>query len=500
MSFDTPRVMTTHPFPTVVAPVADVNYLPLSILRQAPTRKGRVPQQGDQPVAAGAVRQMLIHQATHDPVTGLITGGLLPQRIRTALEHRGRRGGRVAIGFLGLDRFKRINDAMGHAGGNELLRQVADRLVGQLRPGDSLARYAADEFAIVWPSDVDVDAGALGQRLLDCLAEPFELEGGCVHVTASVGVASTVGHPDEDTLLLASAAAMSVAKSRGGNCVHEFDEALRADSDRRMRVESDLRAALAASELVLHYQPVIDLDNGLPVGVEALVRWPSADGRMRPPGEFIPVAEASDLILTIGRWVLERACHDAAEFTGPASGMHVAINISARELAQPSLAEHVQGALDASGLDPARLFIEVTETALLVNETLAEETLANLTRLGIHIAVDDFGTGYSSLLYLRRYPITVLKVDRTFVAGLGERADDEAICRSVVSLSHALNLTAVAEGVETQTQADTLRSYGCQYAQGYLWSPAVPLASLNATLTELRRRPAALTPRPGVAG
>lgn len=500
MSFHTPHLLTSHPLPTDVEPVANVKYLPLSILPRSPGHKSRFPQAGDQPLAAGQVRRMLAHQATHDAVTGLITGDLLPHRIRTALEHRGRRGGRVAIGFLGLDRFKRINNAMGHAGGNELLRQVADRLLGQLRPGDSLARYAADEFAVVWPSDINVDAGALGQRLLDCLAEPFELDGGCVHVTASVGVASTVERPDADTLLLASAAAMSVAKSRGGNCVHEFDEALRADSARRMRVESDLRTALATKELVLHYQPVIDLDNGLPVGVEALVRWPRADGRLLAPNEFIPVAEASDLILGVGRWVLEQACHDAAGFTGPAAGMHVAVNISARELAQPSLAEQVQGALETSGLDPARLFIEVTETALLVNETLAEQTLENLTRLGIHIAVDDFGTGYSSLLYLRQYPITILKVDRAFVAGIGERPDDEAICRSVISLSHALNLTAVAEGVETRAQADTLRSYGCQYAQGYLWSAAVPLASLNATLADLRRRPAAFTHGPGVAG
>ncbi|MDO8308039.1 MAG: bifunctional diguanylate cyclase/phosphodiesterase [Actinomycetota bacterium] len=430
---------------------------------------------------------MLDHQATHDSITGLITGVLLPQRIGAALEHRSRRGGQVAVGFLGLDRFRRVNESLGYSAGDDLLRQVASRLAGELRVGDSLARYSADEFVIVRSTDVQDDAVALGQRMLDCLSEPFELDGTCFSVSASIGVATTVGLPEADTLLLASAAAMSVAKTRGGNCVHEFDDALRAEASRRMAVESDLHTALTKNELVLHYQPVIDLDNGRPAGVEALVRWRCADGRLVPPDDFIPVAEASGLIVELGRWVLDQACRDAAQFTGPAAGMHVSVNMSARELAQPGLAGQVRATLATSGLEPTRLFIEVTESALMVNEALAEQTLKELTRLGVHIAVDDFGTGYSSLLYLRRYPITILKVDRAFVSGIGESTDDEAICRSVVSLSQALNLTAVAEGVETRLQADALRSYGCRYAQGFLWSAAVPLADLNDTLAELRK-------------
>ncbi len=429
------------------------------------------------------MRRLLAQQALHDPLTGLINRTLLMSRIDRALSHRGRRGGRVAVSFIGLDRFKRVNDSLGHVGGDDLLVQVSRRLKFQLRAGDTLARFGSDEFVVLWAADVGPRSVMLSQGLVDCLTEPFDIGGSPVTISASVGVASTVDVPDGDELLLGSASAMTDAKSRGGNCVREFNDTFRAESQRQTRMEADLRTALSKSELVLHYQPVIDLDSGMPVGVEALVRWLRPDGRLVPPCEFIPVAEDTGLIVPLGRWVLNRACKDAVNFTGPAAGMHLSVNLSAIELAQPALLDHVRRALDDSGLDPARLFIEVTESALMHNEDLASDLLDGLTKLGIHIAVDDFGTGYSSLLYLRKYPITVLKLDRAFVSGIGKSKDDEAICRSVIALSQSLNLTAVAEGVETPEQANALHMYGCQFAQGFLWSPAVPLANLNSALS-----------------
>ncbi len=423
-------------------------------------------------------------QTTLDALTGLITDGMLSDRIAEYLSEPRLEGERVDIAFLGLDRFERINQSLGMRHGDELLVQVSQRLSDRIRPGDTLARFSGDEFVVVMTTDVDDDAVGLGKDLLDCFVEPFPIGGNRIAISASVGLSSTVGHPEPDDLLEDAASAMIAAKGHGGNRVQTFDQATRDRAVHAVALETDLSLAVAESEIVVHYQPVIDLDSGTPVGVEALARW-ERDGVFVPPGEFIPVAEASGLILTLGRRVLNQACHDAVRFSGPSAGFHVAVNLSTRELMSTTIVDDVRAALGASGLEAGRLFLEITESALMQDEALAGETLDALTDMGVGIAVDDFGTGYSSLLYLRRYPITVLKVDQAFVGGIGTSADDEAICRSVLGLAQSLNLRSVAEGVETQAQADVLRAYGCKHAQGFLWSPAVPFAQLNAALDRL---------------
>ncbi|HEU0101987.1 MAG TPA: GGDEF domain-containing response regulator [Mycobacteriales bacterium] len=428
-------------------------------------------------------QRALTHQALHDALTGLPNRVLLADRLAQALADGTRRRSRVGVGFLDVDDFKRVNDSLGHGAGDALLVQLAGRLTKELRAGDTLCRYSGDEFAVVWRDlDAEDDLAALGQRLIATLDEPFVLGDASVRVSASVGIAPGGPGDDVEDLLLAAAAAKVEAKRRGGDRVQTFSDDLRRGAGAMLATEMSLRDALARSELVLHYQPVMDLQTGRPVGVEALARWQHPTRGLLPPSEFIAVAEARGLAVPLGRWALEQACRDAVAFDGPALGLHVAVNLSARQLTTPDLLAHVDAALAATGLPADRLVLEVTESALMTDEESATQTLTALSARGVGISLDDFGTGYSSLLYLRRFPITAVKLDRTFVAGMVDSADDEAICASVVSLAHAVGATSVAEGVETAEQYATLRGLGCRQAQGFLWSPAVPVEQLADVL------------------
>ncbi len=432
------------------------------------------------------VQQALAHQALHDGLTGLPNRLLLTDRISQALLDRGRRSGEVAVAFLDLDHFKRVNDSFGHPVGDALLVQVAERLSERIRATDTLARLSGDEFVVVWRDlNTPDDALALSEMLVEALLEPFDLGGPTVNVSASVGLVVACPTDDVEDLLHASDAAMYEAKGHGGNRVRTFTDALRDGRDLTLAAEADLRDALARSELVLHYQPVIDLASGRAVAVEALVRWQHPEQGLLAPAQFIPVAESSGLIVPLGRWVLDQACKDAAAAKGPLSGLDVAVNLSVRQLTQSDVVTHVRDALQESGLDPRRLLLEVTESAVVEDAEVATATLEELSRLGVRVALDDFGTGYSSLLYLRLCPISALKLDRGFVAGIGVSADDEAICSSVVSLAHAVGATSIAEGVETLEQYAALREVGCRQAQGFLWSPAVSLAAVPAMLRSL---------------
>ncbi|WP_165372660.1 putative bifunctional diguanylate cyclase/phosphodiesterase [Pengzhenrongella frigida] len=439
----------------------------------------------------------LAHQVLHDALTGLPNGALLADRLGQALVDsiRGDRG--VGVAYIDIDHFKRVNDSLGHAAGDALLVQVARRLTSCMRAGDTLARYSGDEFVAVW-RDVasDEDAAILGGRLARSLTAPFEIGAASVNITASVGV--VVGQPTQtgDELMLAADAAMYDAKSRGRGRVRVFSAELRDHPGDDLATEVALQAALSRSELVLHYQPVIDLWTGRVVGVEALVRWQHPERGLLPPRHFIPTAELSGLIVPLGRWALDRACRDAAAMTGPAAGLDVAVNLSARQLTHPDVVRHVRDALESSGLDPRRLMLEVTESAVLEDDEVAAVALDTLSALGVRIAIDDFGTGYSSLLYLRRYPIDALKLDRAFVSGLTTSPDDEAICASVVSLAHAVGATSIAEGVETVGEYAALRGYGCQQAQGFLWSPAVPIEELAEVVVACHRVPRPARTRP----
>jgi diguanylate cyclase (GGDEF)-like protein len=429
------------------------------------------------------VQDELSHQAMHDALTGLPNRLLLTDRLEQALADAARRKRQLGVAFLDLDHFKRINDSLGHAAGDALLLQVAERLTHLMRVGDTLSRYSGDEFVVVWRDLAAVDdAKVLGTRLTDALSKPFDLGSTSVNLSASVGVVVGDGTGTTDELLMAADAAMYDAKRHGGGRLRVFSHELREGVEELMATEVGLRAGLSRSELVLHYQPVIDLMTGAPVAVEALARWQHPERGLLAPNQFIPVAESSGLIVPLGRWAIEQACLEAAAFSGAAEGLNVAVNLSVRQLTHPDIVAHVREALFSSGLDPNRLMLEVTESAFMDDAEAASLALNSLAELGVRIAIDDFGTGYSSLLYLRRYPITALKLDRVFVSGIGVNLNDEAICRSVVSLAHAVGATSIGEGVETVEQYAALRALGCRQAQGFLWSAAVPAASLSRVL------------------
>ncbi|MCU1592911.1 MAG: domain S-box/diguanylate cyclase protein [Frankiales bacterium] len=423
----------------------------------------------------------LAHQGLHDALTGLPNRVLLSDRLKQGCADAHRRGRRVAVAFLDLDHFKRVNDSLGHAAGDILLVQVAQRLASVMREGDTLARYSGDEFVIVWRDlALDEDLTALPARVFEVLTGPFDLGDTSINLSVSVGMAASGGDAagSVDELLMAADAAMYDAKRQGGARLRVFSAELREELDEFMTTEVDLRAALQRSELVLHYQPVIDLTSGNPVAVEALVRWDHPQRGLLTPSHFIPVAETSGLIVPLGKWVIERACRDAAAFHGAAEGLDVAVNLSVLQLIQPDIVGQVRGALQRSGLAPERLLLEVTESVFMHDVEAAAATLNGLAQLGARIAIDDFGTGYSSLLYLRRYPIRALKLDRAFVSGIGLSLNDEAICNSVVALARAIGATSIGEGVETVEQFAALRALGCQQGQGFLWSAAVPAADL----------------------
>jgi diguanylate cyclase (GGDEF)-like protein len=433
------------------------------------------------------VQLALSHQALHDDLTGLPNRLLLLDRLNQALSDCERRGCEVAVVFIDLDHFKRINDSLGHHTGDDLLVQVAHRLGQHMRGADTLSRYSGDEFVVVCRDLASVaEATILSQRFADVMKEPFLLGTTSVNISASLGLAVGRSQQSAENLLLAADAAMYDAKRRGRGRVRVFSDELRRGAEERMVTEVGLRGALTRGELVLHYQPVIDLETGRATAVEALVRWQHPERGLVGPDDFIPVAEASGLVVSLDRWVLAQACSDATAFEGAAAGLDVAVNLSVRQLTQPDVVSHVQEAIATSGLPPERLVLEVTESAVMEDEDAAALALLRLSHLGVRIAIDDFGTGYSSLLYLRRYPVSTLKLDRAFVSGISVSRDDEAICSSVVSLAHAVGATSIAEGVETTEQYAALRDFGCQQAQGFLWSPAVPVAELADVLLACR--------------
>jgi diguanylate cyclase (GGDEF)-like protein/PAS domain S-box-containing protein len=423
----------------------------------------------------------IAHQATHDPLTGLPNRVLLEDRLQQAIARSQRDRTSVAVLFIDVDRLKVINDTRGHAVGDQLLCTVADRLERAIRPTDALARLGGDEFVIVTEGFSQQDGPRhLVERISAVLSEPVQIDGIEVEVTVSIGVAASGPHGDPSTLLRDADAAMYQAKERGRNQYVVFDESLRRRTTDRLATEAALRGALASGELEVHYQPVVELTAGRVVGVEALVRWQHAELGWLLPTDFIAVAEETGAIIDLGEHVLRTACEEVVGWTrahadiGPLS---VSVNLSARQLIRPELVDIVRRALADSGLDPSHLCLELTESVLLDDARASARALSDLKELGVRIAVDDFGTGYSSLTYLQRFPVDTLKVDRSFVDGVstaGGARGDRAIVAGVIDLAHAFGLTTVAEGVETPEQLEALRQLGCEQAQGYLWSPALP--------------------------
>jgi len=433
----------------------------------------------------------LRHQASHDPLTDLPNRNLFLDRLQQVLLRRRNDTTLVAVLFLDLDGFKDVNDSRGHGAGDRLLRQVATRMRSCLRAEDTLARIGGDEFTVLCPGLAsEPHAVGVAERLGESLAAPLFLDGHETYVTASIGIAYAGPRgcvPDE--LLRDADAAMYQAKERGRGQIQVFTTALHIRAESRLQTAAALRRAVADEQLRVLYQPVVSLRDGTIKGIEALVRWEHPERGLLGPGDFIEVAEDTGLIVGVGQWVLQQACCQLAAWNAAIANLdvNIAVNLSARQLAEPSLPQRVAETIEACGIDPRRLVLEITESALVHDVTTAAMVLDELKALGVGLAVDDFGTGFSSLNYLKRFPVDVLKIDRSFVSGLGVDPEDSAIVAAVRALGGALGLDVVAEGVETELQAAKLLELDCPYAQGYLFSRPVPAGALLPSLLRSSR-------------
>jgi len=418
------------------------------------------------------------YMAHHDSLTDLANRVLLNERLEQALGHRIHREEIVAVHHLDLDHFKAVNDTFGHLAGDKLLKIVAGRLRGLVRDTDTIARMGGDEFVIVQgPIRDPAEATSLAQRIIALISEPYDIDGHQAIIGASIGIAVGPGaglRPDK--LLRNADLALYRAKGDGRGTFRFFELAMDQQMQARRILEQDLRKALAAGEFELHYQPVVNLASNEISGFEALIRWNHPEKGMVAPATFIPLAEEIGFIVPIGEWVIRQACTTAAKWPGD---LHVAVNISAVQFRSPGLMQVIVGALAASGLQPTRLEIEITESVLLQNKETTLELLHQLRALGVRIAMDDFGTGYSSLTYLQCFPFDKIKIDRSFVKDITENTGSLNIVRAVAALANGMGMTATAEGVETSEQLDKITSEGCTEMQGYLFSKPLPAAEIE---------------------
>jgi diguanylate cyclase (GGDEF)-like protein/PAS domain S-box-containing protein len=438
------------------------------------------------------------HLAYHDSLTGLPNRAMLMDRLAQALSQAQRLDQQVAVLFIDLDRFKLVNDSLGHAVGDQLLQEIARRLKATLRENDTVARVGGDEFQVVACNVAgSVDAARIAEKLMRTLGEPFVLEDQELHVTASLGVSLFPRDGASGELLLKYAdTALYEAKGEGRNAYRFFSPEMNAQAHGRLRLENDLRRAVERHELELHYQPQLDLASGEVCGVEALVRWRHPVRGLVLPNAFIPLAEETGLVLGIGEWVLNEACRQVAlwQREGLAdnlSPLRVAVNISARQLQRPGLDGAVRRALALSGLPADCLELEITESSVMLDPLHAQSVLQSLRELGVQLSIDDFGTGYSSLAYLKRLPLDRLKIDRSFIGGIPADRDDAAIVETIIVMTHKLGLRVIAEGVETLEQRLQLVRQGCDEMQGFLLAHPVPAGELPALLKTLKEAAAA---------
>src|SRR5665213_1035440 len=434
----------------------------------------------------------LAAQAVQDPLTGLANRVLLVDRLQQALVRLERHPGRLAVLFLDVDRFKVINDSLGHGAGDALLVEIAQRLRLTARRSDTVARFGGDEFVMLCEQIAALeDVAVVAGRISRALAEPFGYGDHTIHITASIGIAVTDDPlTPPPTLIRDADAAMYQAKERGrGNGSFQFfDAGVRERAVARMEIDGQLRQAIERAEFRLFYQPLVTLDDERRLlGVEALIRWQHPERGLLAPAAFMAVAEATNLIIPIGRWVLDEACRQLTQWNATRSAdnaLTVAVNVSARQLSHPDLATDVAAALARHALPAHLLTIEVTESALLEDAVTSAAIMDELAALGVQLALDDFGTGYSSLGHLRRFPVNILKIDRSFVDGLGGGGGDVAIVAAVTAMAHAMGMTTIGEGIETAGQFNALRELGCDDGQGYLMSRPLSPSDLEALLAD----------------
>lgn len=426
----------------------------------------------------------LAYQAAHDGMTGLANRSNFTDRVTAALSNS---TGTIAVLFLDLDHFKLINDGLGHAAGDNLLVQVAERLRNVIRPGDAIARFGGDEFVVLCEQvSRPEDATKVAHRLMDAMTQPLVVSGDEVYVSASIGIALSNSGDSAEVLLRQADAAMYRAKNEGRSRVVIYNPDHHGSAATLLRTGSELHRALERNEFVLHYQPIVDLESGRVIGFEALLRWNHPERGLLMPAEFLRLAEETDLILPIGKWVLEEACRQTVHWqqirhpgVTAAAPLNINVNLAARQVADPNLGKTVAQVIEETEIEPSALCLELTESTLMYDTDATLGVLYGLRQQGVTLSIDDFGTGYSSLSYLRHFPVATLKIDKSFVDGLLHGFDDARIVETIITLAHSLGVAAVAEGLESPSQLQVLRRLGCDFAQGYLFGRPLPVDAIN---------------------
>jgi diguanylate cyclase (GGDEF)-like protein len=439
----------------------------------------------------GQAELALRHMATHDALTGLSNRAALQQSLSRAIKRSIRHQKRLAVIFVDLDRFKQINDTLGHGVGDAMIKACGERLAKVLREGDAVARFGGDEFVIVLEDLSQAsDAAVVADKVLGCCAEPFTIDGRELHVTASIGVSV---YPEDgrdgETLLKNADTAMYRAKDKGRGVYQFYAAQMHAQGTERLMLENGLRRAIERNELVLYYQPKMDLRTRVITGVEALMRWRHPVLGLVAPDQFIPIAEETGLIEAMGRWALERACTDARAWQRYGlPPMQMSVNLSTRQLNGARLIADITEILDATGLDPSLLELEITESSMMRNPDHASALLHQLRAKGVTLAIDDFGTGYSSLSYLKRFPLSTVKIDRSFIKDLSHDRDAQALTDAIITLAHGLRMRVVAEGVETAEQLACLQERGCDEMQGYWLCKPIPADDVREFIARSLRK------------
>lgn len=431
-----------------------------------------------------SLEEQLTHQALHDTLTGLPNRALLIDRIAHGLGSSRRHRTQLGVVYLDIDHFKMINDSLGHALADELLCQVASRLAGSSRPGDTVARIGGDEFVIVCDDRSPLEIEQIAHSFVESLSQPFVIRGEETSITVSLGIAMADNVATPESLLRDSDNAMYRAKERGQGCIELFDEGLRLKAEQRSTMAAALWHALEREEFTVYYQPIVDLSTGAMVSAEALLRWEHPDGVLIGPDEFIPLAEETGLIVPIGAWVLEKACQRLAEWQRTDPAMSIAVNLSVRQMIAPDIVQLVADVIERTGARPEGLCLELTESLFVKDVIQFSDTLARIKKLGVLLSIDDFGTGYSALSYLKQFPIDAVKIDRSFVVGLGNDPHASALVAAIVAMADALGIQVTAEGVETADQLAGLKGLGCQRVQGYIFARPMSAGALDKLMVE----------------